>query len=90
MFLLAPLWSKAASVREARREAERETSTEAPGQAADRQTDVWADRQMMAPEDCFNPEQPAIHPDPALHHIASCTHCTITTAAEHSDFWVFF
>ncbi len=60
------------------REKARETSTEAPGRAADRQTDVWADRQMTAPEDI-----PAIHPDPPLHHAH-----TITTTALPSALWL--
>lgn len=37
-------------------------STEAPGRAADRQTDVWADRQMTAPED----SSPRKSPSPQL------------------------
>lgn len=48
----------------------------APSGAADRQTDVWADRQMTAPEDSFYPEDPANHPDPPSHHAL-----TITTVA---------
>lgn len=35
-------------------EDERQTGIEAPGGAADRQTDVWADGQMTAPEGLFS------------------------------------
>lgn len=54
-----------------------EMRTEASDQAADRQTDVRADRQMTAPEDFCYQEQNHFHPDPPLHHAH-----TITTAAK--------
>lgn len=51
---------------------QRQTSIEAPGRAADRQTDVWADRQMTAPQD-FLHSQSATHPEPTCaHHRPKC------------------
>ena len=61
-FWLVPLWSRDSQIqRGSARDEEKETSTEAPGRAADRQTDVWADRQMTAPEDSFHPENHRHH-----------------------------
>lgn len=55
---------------------ERETSTEAPGRAADRQTDVWADRQMTAPEDSFSHNIPLFA---LIHHCTTSRHTLTIT-----------
>lgn len=72
----------AAGEEEEDEEEERQTGIEAPGGAADRQTDVWADGQMTAPEGLFflliklrcaahPPNQHAQSPSPRVHSLSA-------------------